>query len=339
MINDFRKATLTDYGHQLFLVIASIVLTGWIIRLSGGDPLLLFKSFYSVISSSAFLWLVLDLAGILLIASAGSSMALEGGVYNTGAEGQFIAGFAVAGIVFANAGDGVLFLSLAGGALVGTCLMALVLQSLVPRSGLMSSKCRENLVIRGLLSNFIVLGALGSFIVLPVKTFFFPLFQAPSSVESSSLVSQTILSSLAHPSSVLFLALALYGATKYILVHLQFGLTLRSGVNHMSLYQRLFFSLLTGGLCGVSGAALFLCGPSLISTIGFVEGIGTLSFAIAFAARGGLWLFLLPLTFVYSVIATGWDYAAFGNQSIMAAAIALLLVVSIVPLKDRGESS
>jgi len=309
MINDYRRVEWADGGHQVFIVVAAIVFTGWIVRFVGGDPLLLFSSFYKALYIPAFGLSALDLASILLIASAGSSFAAEAGVYNTGAEGQFIGGFVVAGLVSAISGS--VFLTVFAAAVVGTLLMRLVLSPL-------DDKIKDGQIVRGLLSNFLILVLCLPILKIPVKSGFFPL-----------------LTTGLHPTSVIFLALALYAGSRYVLTHLQFGLSVKAGFERLSSTEKMIMSLMSGGFCSMAGAALFLSGPQMISQIGFLEGLGTLSFALAFITRGRLWVMLPFVSLIYAIVALDWKPELFGSQTIVTAAFSLLLLVSIVPLTKR----
>jgi ABC-type uncharacterized transport system permease subunit len=311
MLNDYRRVEWADGGRLAFIVVAAIVLTGWIVRFMGGDPLLLFSSFYEALYIPNFGLSGLELAAVLLIAGAGSSFAAEAGVYNTGAEGQFIGGFFATGLVFSIAGEVTVFLPILVAAIAGTVLMRLFLSP-------DDEQIKDGQVVRGLLSNFVVLLFLVPVLEMPVKSRFFPLLaKAP------------------HPTSVVFLALALYAASRYVLTHLQFGLSIKAGYVRLSSGGKLFLSLMSGGFCGIAGSALFLCGPELVSGLGFIEGLGTLSFVLAFLTRGRLWGLLAPVSFIYAILVMGWKAELLGNQTIVTGAFSLLLLLSIVPLTMR----
>ena len=307
MINQLKKATWAELGNQLFLIVAAAILAGWIVRFSGGDPVAIFASYRAFMNDPSIFGLCLDLGSILVIATAGSLFAAEGGVYNSGSEGQFLAGFVLSGVLVSSVNHVPIIPVLVISFLIGTLVMWL---ATVPYRDLSV----EAVTVRGLISTFIIYSLGEGYLFTMNQNSFFPLLNKGS-----------------HPSSVIFLSIAVLLMVRYLLSNLQYGLTVKAGIHSMAGSEKMLFAMFSGGVTGLAGGAFFLCSP--VSTHGYIsfEGMGFLALAVALSLRGKLWFFL-PLVCGAMVIPLSFRTCEYwGEHSLMVFGASLCMLMAIVP--------
>ncbi len=305
-----RPLTFADVFHLVFVCVASIVVLGWIVKLKGGNPLDLLQALLKGLFVKASLGRTLDMAAAILIAACGCAIGANARLWNIGAEGQCLVGFACTCWAAKAIGDSWLVVPLA----LTAALISGGLSGLVACAPSQKGDSHDE-VAAGLIFNVMV-GVLLLGYHPEAPPLLFPLIEGWQA-----------------PRAGLVAALAVFLIYRYVNDNLAIGIKMRALPDKNKLQA--YAPFVAGAFCGFAGGILALAGHGSLGTTWGPEGIGFLAFAIAYLAIGNLWIFIPLLALFVAAIASGWAPDERVGMTISALAITIVGVATFLELRTK----